>query len=93
MSSCSWQISCEQGGTSTQFTNETTRYEYDGSGRRTKIIKELSRVVTYLQSGNAYTMSGTIEWDLAQSKVTWNIQVTGGVFGGTAQVCSGSKTY
>jgi YD repeat-containing protein len=91
--SCSLDISCESGSTSTTFTNESTSYEYDASGRRVKITLTLSRSVTYLNSGNTYTYSGTVVWDLVQDTVTWNIQVVGGAFGETAQTCSGSKGF
>lgn len=91
--SCTLAISCESGSTSTTFTNESTSYEYDASGRRVRITLTLSRSVTYLNSGNTYTYSGTVVWDLGQDTVTWNIQVVGGAFGDTPQTCSGSKGF
>jgi hypothetical protein len=72
---------------------ESTTYQYDDQGRRTKITKTLSRVVTYLNTGNAYNLTGPIVWEPLAGKVTWNIQVTGGAFGETPQTCSGSKSF
>ena len=78
--SYSFTISCESGGYSTTFNNESTQYEYGSTGKLIGIKLNLNRTRTYLNTNNTYTIVGVIQVNLIQKTATHNVTVSGGMF-------------
>jgi hypothetical protein len=80
-------FSCESGGVTKEFLNQTTTYNYAG-GVRVGFTLHLSQRWTFTESGNVYTITGTIVVSEAQNTVvSYDIEVAGGAFGATPATC------
>ena len=81
-------ISCESGPmTIEHLQDEKTTFKYDSSGNRTEISLNINRKRTYQNTQNAYVIVGDISVDLVQNTANYRIEVMGGEFGDTPQVC------
>jgi len=81
-----FDITCESGSVTKEMSNSTS-LEYDPSGQVSKATVTVNQKQTYSSSGNTYHIVGTITAHLIAGYAEYDIEVTGGAFGDTPQIC------
>lgn len=86
--SLSVEISCETGQNTTEM-NDSTSVEYDDTS--TIYTMTIDEQRTYTNSGNTYHITGTVIFEQVGSSMSlesYDLSVTGGVFGENVQTCN-----
>ena len=78
----------ETGEVTTTYNGESTSYQYGPGGEIDEAIVTINRTMTYSDSNDTYTLEGTINANLQNNTVTYDVTATGGAFGNNAQTCS-----
>jgi hypothetical protein len=75
-----FKISGEDGPISVQTQGEKTQSKYDANGQIESVIVEVNRTLTFEDSGNSYTVVGSINLDPKNETVSYDITATGDTF-------------
>lgn len=77
---CGFKISGEDGPISVQTKGEKTQSKYDANGQIQSVMVEVNRTLTFEDSGNSYTVVGSINLDPENETVSYDITATGDTF-------------
>lgn len=75
-----FNIDGEEGPVSIQTLGESTKSMYDPNGNMISIAVEVNRTLTFEESGNSYTIVGSINIDFQTDTVKYDITTTGDTF-------------
>jgi hypothetical protein len=77
MEGYTFKIEGEEGPVSIQTQGESTQSKYDPNGALSSVEVEVNRVLTFEESGNAYTLVGKISVDFQSNSVNYKVTATG----------------